>query len=424
MWSRVRHRRLQALSLVALAALLTTSFCLGPLYQRAMEQALSASVVAAASPEQKALRISSTDLSTGQLVADLPSGLGAYVGGPVSTASANVEVVSPGGVNLATRLYSASGACEQLRVVDGACPRAAGEVMVSSGDVADNGWTVGTEVDVTERVDLLFDGTVRTRGHRDHGGCLRAGARRRLARRPAHRSGRPRGAGCRAGHRRLGDRRGHPARVIRRDVVPRHELGRLAAGHRRPRRPGRGRPHRHRLPNGDVRAGRERHDPHRDRPAEPVPAGRRRERPGADHGGGPGGPAAGPGRGGALDGARRGHRRSASRGRAGAVAGPRPPRCRGLPARRAVAAHPERGGDRRARRTPGDEPGRPGGLPGDRAARAAGRVPARGARLHGRGAPRGAGGVAASRARAGRLAPARGARPGTPAPAPGPPRSR
>lgn len=158
MWSRVRHRRLQALSLVALAALLTTSFCLGPLYQRAMEQALSASVVAAASPEQKALRISSTDLSTGQLVADLPSGLGAYVGGPVSTASANVEVVSPGGVNLATRLYSASGACEQLRVVDGACPRAAGEVMVSSGDAADNGWTVGTEVDVTERVDLLFDG--------------------------------------------------------------------------------------------------------------------------------------------------------------------------------------------------------------------------------------------------------------------------
>ena len=67
-------------------------------------------------------------------------------------------MVSPGGVNLATRLYSASGACEQLRVVDGACPRAAGEVMVSSGDVADNGWTVGTEVDVTERVDLLFDG--------------------------------------------------------------------------------------------------------------------------------------------------------------------------------------------------------------------------------------------------------------------------
>ena len=45
MWSRVRHRRLQALSLLVLAALLTTSFCLGPLYQRAMEQALAGSVL-------------------------------------------------------------------------------------------------------------------------------------------------------------------------------------------------------------------------------------------------------------------------------------------------------------------------------------------------------------------------------------------
>ncbi len=158
MWSRVRHRRLQALSLVALAALLTTSLCLGPLYQRAMEQALAASVVAAASPSQKAVRLSSNDLSTGELVADLPGGLKDYLGRPVSTASVSISVVPPGGQSVATRLYAASEACERLRVVDGECPSAAGEVMVSSGDVAENGWTVGTQVDARERVDPLFAG--------------------------------------------------------------------------------------------------------------------------------------------------------------------------------------------------------------------------------------------------------------------------
>ena len=59
---RVRHRRLQAVALITLAALLTTSLCLGPLYQRAMEQALAGSVLANASPEQKALRLTAADL--------------------------------------------------------------------------------------------------------------------------------------------------------------------------------------------------------------------------------------------------------------------------------------------------------------------------------------------------------------------------
>ena len=67
-------------------------------------------------------------------------------------------MVPPGGQSVATRLYAASEACQRLRVVDGECPSAAGEVMVSSGDVAENGWTVGTQVDARERVDPLFAG--------------------------------------------------------------------------------------------------------------------------------------------------------------------------------------------------------------------------------------------------------------------------
>ena len=175
MWSSVRHRRLQALSLVALAALLTTSLCLGPLYQRAMEQALAASVVAAASPSQKAVRLSSNDLSTGELVADLPGGLKDYLGRPVSTASVSISVVPPGGQSVATRLYSASEACQRLRVVDGECPSAAGEVMVSSGDVAENGWTVGTRGGRQRAGRPPLRREVRTRGHRDHRRCLHAG---------------------------------------------------------------------------------------------------------------------------------------------------------------------------------------------------------------------------------------------------------
>ena len=81
-WSRVRHRRLQALSLVALAALLTTSLCLGPLYQRAMEQALAGSVLAGASPDQKAIRLTSDDLAPPSSSDELPARLDAVLHRP------------------------------------------------------------------------------------------------------------------------------------------------------------------------------------------------------------------------------------------------------------------------------------------------------------------------------------------------------
>ena len=109
MWSRVRHRRLQALSLVALAALLTTSLCLGPLYQRAMEQALAARSWLPRRLNRRRLRISSTDLSAGQLVADLPSRAGSRTSGSRSTRlGLESSVPVPAALSLATRLYSAS----------------------------------------------------------------------------------------------------------------------------------------------------------------------------------------------------------------------------------------------------------------------------------------------------------------------------
>ena len=159
MWSRIRHRRLQALSLLALAALLTTSLCLGPLYQRAMEQALAGSALANASPAQRALRLSSDTLTAQQLVADLPATLDQYVEAPVTSASVPASVPLPDGQSsVATRLFAAADACRRLEVTEGDCPTRAGQVMVSADDAATNGWTVGSQVEVTERVDQLFDG--------------------------------------------------------------------------------------------------------------------------------------------------------------------------------------------------------------------------------------------------------------------------
>jgi putative ABC transport system permease protein len=158
-WSRVRHRRLQALSLVALAALLTTSLCIGPLYQRAMEQALAGSVLANATPEQKALRLSSSEDSATRLEGLFPARLDPYFTAPVVSLSIPVSVQLPNDTFVvATRLYAVDGACQHLEVVTGRCPASSGEVMVSTADVDTNGWTVGSQVDFTERLDKsLFE---------------------------------------------------------------------------------------------------------------------------------------------------------------------------------------------------------------------------------------------------------------------------
>jgi putative ABC transport system permease protein len=153
-WSRVRHRRLQALSLVALAALLTTSLCLGPLYQRSMEQALAGSVVAGASASAKAVRFTGANQSPDQLARDLPRTLDTYFGEPIVSRTAPVSVTLPGSTgSVATRVYAVDEACTRLKIVVGSCPSGAGEVMVSSADVDANGWSVGSTAEYAERLD-------------------------------------------------------------------------------------------------------------------------------------------------------------------------------------------------------------------------------------------------------------------------------
>ncbi len=154
MWSRIRHRRLQALSLLSLAALLTTSLCLGPLYQRAMEQALAGAVVANATPQEKSLRLDAKSRSADSLVTLLPDRIEPYFLGPIVSRIVPVSVLLPSSTRqVATRLYAVDGACQHLEVVGGRCPAASGEVMVSTADMEAFGWTVGSRADYTERLD-------------------------------------------------------------------------------------------------------------------------------------------------------------------------------------------------------------------------------------------------------------------------------
>jgi putative ABC transport system permease protein len=162
-WSRVRHRRLQAISIVVLAGLLTTSLCLGPLYQRAMEQALAGSVLAHASPDQKALRLTANDRGLTELAAELPTSIEPLLADPIGSSAVPVSVrlQTSAGV-LANRLYAVDGACEHLEVVQGRCPAAAGEVMVSAPDAEENGWTLDSTAHFEERLetDRLSKGKV------------------------------------------------------------------------------------------------------------------------------------------------------------------------------------------------------------------------------------------------------------------------
>ncbi len=130
----LRHRPRQALLVLVLAAVVTASAALGPLYARAVEESVVRTVVSAAPVQARTLVV--TDASPepaaparlDRLVRPvLPDAFGAPVGG----AEAPVVLRSGDDRRARARLTSRSGLCGHVEVVDGRCVRALDEALVS-----------------------------------------------------------------------------------------------------------------------------------------------------------------------------------------------------------------------------------------------------------------------------------------------------
>jgi hypothetical protein len=148
----LRHRPRQALLVVALAAVVTASAALGPLYARAVEQSVLRNVVADAPATNSTLVVtdaSDRPASPARLQRLVRAALPPQMSAPLRGADVSVDVSAPDGTPGRARLTSRAGLCSHLEVVDGRCARAAGEVMVSRRAAGQLGIRTGDLLAVT-----------------------------------------------------------------------------------------------------------------------------------------------------------------------------------------------------------------------------------------------------------------------------------
>lgn len=168
-WSPIRfarrsvlgHRRGQTLALVAVSALITACTAFAPVYDRAMQQALVDTLLAHASPAEKAVTVQSeATVDAGgaaeardprDLRAMVPGDVVALLGPAVLGRTASVTPVA-GDLPPTGPLVWREGACEHVRVLSGTCPEAPGEILVSEVDVETFGLSVGSTSTVSAAV--------------------------------------------------------------------------------------------------------------------------------------------------------------------------------------------------------------------------------------------------------------------------------
>ena len=156
-----RHRRGQALALVAISALITACTAFAPVYDRAMQQALVDTLLAQATPAEANVTLisESSDFAGGAiksrdpreaeaLIADVAARLGPVVLGRTAIVTPTTGEVPPSGL-----LLWREGACEHVRLLSGTCPDETGEIMVSQEDVDNFGLRVGATREVDTTVD-------------------------------------------------------------------------------------------------------------------------------------------------------------------------------------------------------------------------------------------------------------------------------
>jgi hypothetical protein len=178
-WAAIRYRRLQALVLLALSALITACTVLAPLYDRAMQQALTRLSVDSAPAGATAVEIRSLSrfgfgvgspsyqpASLDQLAGLLPAAQRSWFGPRVDGTSlivtrADQTERSPVGV-----LRWRAGACEHVSWLAGGCPSRNGDIAVTAADQKNFGLAVGSTVPAVELPPVEQEGALPTIGLR------------------------------------------------------------------------------------------------------------------------------------------------------------------------------------------------------------------------------------------------------------------
>jgi putative ABC transport system permease protein len=170
MWLAVHYRRLQALMLLALSALITVCAVFAPLYDRAMQQALTHLTVNAAPISATAIQIRSFSRFTPGVdapsyapalqddLADwLPRAVRPWFLPRIDASSllviqADLTSTSPVG-----ELLWRDGACAHVLWTAGGCPRASGDIAVSAADQRNFALNVGSTIEVREQPQVQQD---------------------------------------------------------------------------------------------------------------------------------------------------------------------------------------------------------------------------------------------------------------------------
>ncbi|NPC44075.1 FtsX-like permease family protein [Nocardioides sp. zg-1230] len=160
-----RHRRGQALALVAISALVTACTTFAPVYDRAMQQSLVDTLLAQATPAEATVTLvsESSDFAGGteprdprELAMRIPDDQAARLG-PVVLGRSAIVVPTTGEVPPSGLLLWRDGACEHVRILSGACPDAPGEILVSEEDVDNFGLRLGSVREVGSSITDLPD---------------------------------------------------------------------------------------------------------------------------------------------------------------------------------------------------------------------------------------------------------------------------
>lgn len=149
LWDAMWGRRAQALTVMVLTALAVGTAAAAPWYVFASAEQLVARSVAAAPPEQRVMLLSGTTTSGEKQLRVPPDKVLAVaeqaVGEHHEPAVTGLRLIGPlllPGVGPKGALVARDGACEHA-VIEGACPKAAGEVLLSSGAARALGVEVG-----------------------------------------------------------------------------------------------------------------------------------------------------------------------------------------------------------------------------------------------------------------------------------------